>query len=79
MLFRSLIEGGVALSGFELPIYFDFQNFYIGGKYISFTNSGPKQIVYDSGSPDKIKVMESLTFTIGINFGGKKKVKGIYF
>ena len=28
-----LIEGGVALSGFELPIYLDFQNFYIGGKY----------------------------------------------
>ena len=74
-----LIEDGVALSGFELPIYLDFQNFYIGGKYSSFTNSGPKQIVYDSGGPDKIKIMESLTFTIGINFGGKKKVKGIYF
>ena len=31
-----LIEGGVALSGFELPIYLDFQNFYIGGKYSCF-------------------------------------------
>ena len=30
------IEGGVALSGFELPIYLDFQNFYIGGKYSCF-------------------------------------------
>ena len=26
-----LIEKGVTLSGFELPIYLDFQNFYIGG------------------------------------------------
>ena len=49
-----LIEKGVALSGFELPIYLDFQNFYIGGKYSSFSNSGPKQIVYDFGGPDKI-------------------------
>ena len=47
-----LIEEGVALSGFELPIYLDFQNFYIGGKYSSFSNSGPKQIIYDSGGPD---------------------------
>ena len=31
-----LIEKGVALSGFELPIYLDFQNFYIGGKYSCF-------------------------------------------
>ena len=27
----------------------------------------------------EIKFMKSLTFTIDINFGGKKKVKGIYF
>ena len=49
-----LIEKGVALSGFELPIYLDFQNFYIGRKYSSFSNSGPKQIVYYSGGPEKI-------------------------
>ena len=47
-----LIEEGVALSGFELPIYLDFQNFYIGGKYSSFSNTGPKQIIYDSGGSD---------------------------
>lgn len=68
-----LIEDGVALSGFELPIYLDFQNFYIGGKYSSFSNSGPKQIVYDSGGPDKIKITNGVTFLIGWNFGEKKK------
>ena len=68
-----LIEGGVALSGFELPIYLDFQNFYIGGKYSSFSNSGPKQIVYDSGGPDKIKITNGVTFLIGWNFGEKKR------
>ena len=68
-----LIEEGVALSGFELPIYLDFQNFYIGGKYISFSNSGPKQIVYDSGGPDKIKITNGVTFLIGWNFGEKKR------
>ena len=31
-----LIENGVALSGFELPIYLDFQDLYIGGKYSRF-------------------------------------------
>ena len=46
---------------------------------VAFSNSGPKQIVCDSGGPDNIKIMESLTFTIGINFGGKKKVKENYF
>ena len=68
-----LIEGGVALSGFELPIYLDFQNFYIGGKYSSFSNSGPKQIIYDSGGPDKIKITNGVTFLIGWNFGEKKR------
>jgi len=68
-----LIEDGVALSGFELPIYLDFQNFYIGGKYSSFSNSGPKQIIYDSGGPDKIKITNGVTFLIGWNFGEKKK------
>ena len=68
-----LIEGGVALSGFELPIYLDFQNFYIGGKYSSFSNSGPKKIVYDSGGPDKIKITNGVTFLIGWNFGEKKR------
>ena len=68
-----LIEEGVALSGFELPIYLDFQNFYIGGKYSSFSNSGPKQIVYDSGGPDKIKITNGVTFLIGWNFGEKKR------
>ena len=68
-----LIENGVALSGFELPIYLDFQNFYIGGKYSSFSNSGPKQIVYDSGGPDKIKITNGVTFLIGWNFGEKKR------
>ena len=68
-----LIEKGVALSGFELPIYLDFQNFYIGGKYSSFSNSGPKQIVYDSGGPDKIKITNGVTFLIGWNFGEKKR------
>ena len=68
-----LIENGVALSGFELPIYLDFQNFYIGGKYSSFSNSGPKQIVYDSGGPDKIKITNGVTFLIGLNFGEKKR------
>ena len=68
-----LIEKGVALSGFELPIYLDFQNFYIGGKYISLTNSGPKQIIYDSGGPDKIKIANGVTFLIGWNFGEKKR------
>ena len=57
-----LIEGGVAFAGFELPIYLNFQNFYIGGKYSSFSNSGPKQIVYDSGGPDKIKITNCVTF-----------------
>ena len=68
-----LIEEGVALSGFELPIYLDFQNFYIGGKYSSFSNSGPKQIIYDSGGPDKIKITNGVTFLIGWNFGEKKR------
>ena len=68
-----LIEKGVALSGFELPIYLDFQNFYIGGKYSSFNNSGPKQIVYDCGGPDKIKITNGVTFLIGWNFGEKKR------
>lgn len=68
-----LIEDGVALSGFELPIYLDFQNFYIGGKYKTFTNSGPKQIAYDSGGPDKIKITNGVTFLIGWNFGEKKR------
>ncbi|MFL2748351.1 MAG: hypothetical protein ACJ0DI_02415 [bacterium] len=68
-----LIEKGVALSGFELPIYLDFQNFYIGGKYSSFSNSGPKQIIYDSGGPDKIKITNGVTFLIGWNFGEKKR------
>ena len=68
-----LIEEGVALSGFELPIYLDFQNFYIGGKYSSFSNSGPKQFIYDSGGPDKIKITNGVTFLIGWNFGEKKR------
>ena len=68
-----LIEKGVALSGFELPIYLDFQNFYIGGKYSSFSNCGPKQIIYDSGGPDKIKITNGVTFLIGWNFGEKKR------
>ena len=68
-----LIEEGVALSGFELPIYLDFQNFYIVGKYSSFSKSGPKQIVYDSGGPDKIKITNGVTFLIGSNFGEKKR------
>ena len=68
-----LIEKGVALSGFELPIYLDFQNFYIGGKYSSFSNSGPKLIIYDSGGPDKIKITNGVIFLIGWNFGEKKR------
>ena len=74
-----LIEGGVALSGFEFPIYFDFQTLYFGGKYCLFNNSGPKHINYDSGGPDKIKINHAASFFIGWNFGGKKKVKGIFF
>ena len=73
------IKGGVALSGFEFPIYFDFQNFYFGGKCYIFNNSGPKHINYDSGGPDKIKINHAASFFIGWNFGGKKKVKGIFF
>ena len=68
-----LIEGGVALSGFELPIYLDFQTIYIGGKYSSISKSGPTQIVYASGGPDKIKITNAVTFLIGWNFGEKKR------
>ena len=62
------------MSGYEVPVYFDLTNFYIGFKILNYQKNEIK-IEYATGETEKIGYTKGITLMIGWKSGKKSRKK----
>ena len=68
------LSSKTGLSGYEVPVYFDLTNFYIGFKILNYTKN-EMTIKYATGETEKIGYTKGLTLMLGWTSGKKSRRK----
>ena len=68
------LSSKTGLSGYEVPVYFDLTNFYIGFKILNYTKND-MTINYATGETEKIGYTKGITLMLGWKSGKKSRRK----
>ena len=68
------LSSKTGLSGYEVPVYFDLTNFYIGFKILNYTKND-MTIKYATGEPEKIGYTKGINLMLGWKSGKKSRKK----
>ena len=68
------LSSKTGLSGYEVPVYFDLTNFYIGFKILNYTKND-MTIKYVTGETEKIGYTKGITLMLGWKSGKKSRKK----
>ena len=68
------LSSKTGLSGYEVPVYFDLTNFYIGFKILNYTKND-MTINYATGETEKIGYTKGITLMLGWKSGKKSRKK----
>ena len=68
------LSSKTGLSGYEVPVYFDLTNFYIGFKILNYTKN-EMVIKYATGETEKIGYKKGITLMLGWKSGKKSRKK----
>ena len=68
------LSSKTGLSGYEVPVYFDLTNFYIGFKILNYTKND-MTIKYATGEIEKIGYTKGITLMLGWKSGKKSRKK----
>ena len=68
------LSSKTGLSGYEVPVYFDLTNFYIGFKILNYTKN-EMVIKYATGETEKIGYKKGITLILGWKSGKKSRKK----
>ena len=68
------LSSKTGLSGYEVPVYFDLTNFYIGFKILNYTKND-MTIKYATGEAEKIGYTKGITLMLGWKSGKKSRKK----
>ena len=68
------LSSKTGLSGYEVPVYFDLTNFYIGFKILNYTKN-EMTIEYATGETEKIGYTKGITLMLGWKSGKKSRKK----
>ena len=68
------LSSKTGLSGYEVPVYFDLTNFYIGFKILNYTKND-MSINYATGETEKIGYTKGITLMLGWKSGKKSRKK----
>ena len=68
------LSSKTGLSGYEVPVYFDLTNFYIGFKILNYTKN-EMTIKYATGETEKIGYKKGITLMLGWKSGKKSRKK----
>ena len=68
------LSSKTGLSGYEVPVYFDLTNFYIGFKILNYTKND-MTIKYATGETEKIGYTKVITLMLGWKSGKKSGKK----
>ena len=68
------LSSKTGLSGYEVPVYFDLTNFYIGFKILNYTKND-MTIKYATGETEKIGYTQGITLMLGWKSGKKSRKK----
>ena len=68
------LSSKTGLSGYEVPVYFDLTNFYIGFKILNYTKNDIS-IKYATGETEKIGYKKGITLMLGWKSGKKSRKK----
>ncbi len=68
------LSSKTGLSGYEVPVYFDLTNFYIGFKILNYQKNEIK-IEYATGETEKIGYTKGITLMLGWKSGKKSRKK----
>ena len=66
------LSSKTGLSGYEVPVYFDLTNFYIGFKILNYTKND-MTINYATGETEKIGYTKGITLMLGWKSGKKSR------
>ena len=66
------LSSKTGLSGYEVPVYFDLTNFYIGFKILNYTKND-MTINYATGETEKIGYTKGITLMLGWKSGNKSR------
>ena len=66
------LSSKTGLSGYEVPVYFDLTNFYIGFKILNYTKND-MTINYATGETEKIEYTKGITLMLGWKSGKKSR------
>ena len=68
------LSSKTGLSGYEVPVYFDLTNFYIGFKILNYTKND-MSINYATGETEKIGYTKGIALMLGWKSGKKSRKK----
>ena len=68
------LSSKTGLSGYEVPVYFDLTNFYIGFKILNYTKND-MTIKYATSETEKIGYTKGITLILGWKSGKKSRKK----
>ena len=68
------LSSKTGLSGYEVPVYFDLTNFYIGFKILNYTKN-EMTVKYATGETEKIGYKKGITLMLGWKSGKKTRKK----
>ena len=66
------LSSKTGLSGYEVPVYFDLTNFYIGFKILNYTKN-EMTVKYATGETEKIGYKKGITLMLGWKSGKKSR------